>query len=646
MLWEPDAIGTEPPTLEFHENQTPFSKKFDDIYFSKISGVDESLHNFILQHDFKNRWSEKSDYFSILELGFGTGLNFLLSYKHWQENRSNCKRLHYLACEVSPIKKHELGKIHSNWPELSYYSNKLLEKLPENIQGFHRVSFLDDNIELTLLYGDARKTLKKLNASIDAFYLDGFSPKKNSELWSKEIFCELSRLSSSKTTLSSFSSSSEVRKNLEKNNFIVEKKPGFAHKREMLTARLCKEKTKETTLPKKVIVVGAGLAGTSVAAAFLKRGIAVHLIEEKNDIALGSSGNQSAIIMPHISASPDLRTRLSFSGFNYSRSLILGLEKQGFITGYNHSGVFRLPNSNRLKTVLDKLEELKIDKETARKLSKEETSSILGIEVNTEALYYPTGAYVNPRQLCNSLLKISDNLKLSLNKKIKQIIQTESGWEVYADKEDLVDSAEILVIANANHARELKQTAHIRLEPVRGQVVLLPESSQTKNLKSVLCYDGYIAPSINGLHMLGATFEHEEDHAEVCPKKTINLVERLNNYLKEPLDISDYKLKGRVSFRSTTPDHLPIIGKLNDPEKFRENYRAVKYRNVDFENKNNWHPGLYVSLGHGSQGVITCPLAGEVIACDVLGEPMPMDEDLIRFTNPLRFQVRELNSMS
>lgn len=396
--------------------------------------------------------------------------------------------------------------------------------------------------------------------------------------------------------------------------------------------------------PKKAIVIGAGLAGCSAAFAFLRRDIEVHLIEEKIAPAQMSSGNIAAVIMPHISASPDLRTRFSFSGFNFTNDLIRKFATLGKDCGYQDSGVLRVANSKRLETVISRLDELKIPKSTAQYLEKERASEILGIEINCGALFYPEGGFLSPKRFCEVLLNETTHLKTSFSCKINRLERKEKKWHVYDAKNKEIDCAEVLVIANANSSLTLEQTAWLPLEPVRGQVVHLPENERTKSLKSVLCYEGYITPAVDGLHMLGATYEHEKDEAAVSTKKTNDLISRLNQYLDKFSVETEQELAGRVGFRSSTPDRMPIIGMLNNEERTKENYTAVKYRNFDFSLKNSiWHHGLYVSLGHGSQGLISCPIAGELIASQACSEPLPLDENLVRYTSPLRFQVRELN---
>ena len=183
------------------------------------------------------RWQAlKQPEFTIIETGFGTGLNFLSCAKLWLETSALDYTLHFISVEKYPLSMAEIFDALDLWPSLTVYKQALLEQYPEVLNG-KSVLLFDDRIRFTLLTGDATEQLNRLSPSItkaDAWFLDGFAPSKNPEMWQPSLFQQMTRLSYSETTFATFTSAGEVRRNLIAAGFTVQKRPGFGKKREML----------------------------------------------------------------------------------------------------------------------------------------------------------------------------------------------------------------------------------------------------------------------------------------------------------------------------------------------------------------------------------------------------------------------------
>lgn len=217
------------------ENDIPISQKFGDVYFSKASGLEETRYVFHKHNYLEERFAKLSedDAFTIGETGFGSGLNFLATLQLWQEKAINNAKLHYISIEKYPLKPKDLAIILSYFPELKSISMDLINQYYLPLPAMHRISFAH-NVELTLIIDDIKDALPKINSKVDAWFLDGFSPAKNADMWNEEIFHQLSRLSTQTTTYATFTSSSLVRKALIAADFSVNKTKGFAFKREMI----------------------------------------------------------------------------------------------------------------------------------------------------------------------------------------------------------------------------------------------------------------------------------------------------------------------------------------------------------------------------------------------------------------------------
>ena len=215
----------------------PFSEEFQDFYFSTEGGLAESRYVFIESTGLNQKWARALS-FRVGEIGFGTGLNFLLSWKIWEEVHPEGASFSFVTYEKYPLEKHLMEKALAAWPELSPYAKPLITALPiQYCPGVNLMSFAGGHVRLEIRVGDALTELKGCNDPVDAWYLDGFSPAKNPELWSPELFSEIARLSGLETTLSSYTSAGRVRRALASSGFAIEKIPGFGPKREMIRGK-------------------------------------------------------------------------------------------------------------------------------------------------------------------------------------------------------------------------------------------------------------------------------------------------------------------------------------------------------------------------------------------------------------------------
>ena len=224
-----------PAKIELDVNGLPFATDYGDRYFSRESGLAESRHVFLQGNDLPKAWQGRAQ-FGIAETGFGTGLNFLATWQAWQNDPKHCQTLHYISFEKHPIPKTQLTELLAAWSELAAYAQELLTQYPPVLAGFHQLNFANHQVKLTLCFTEAEHALKDLVAQVDAWYLDGFAPAKNADLWSFPLFQAIAAHSKPNSTLATFTVSGQVRRDLQAAGFTWEKRPGFGQKREMLAA--------------------------------------------------------------------------------------------------------------------------------------------------------------------------------------------------------------------------------------------------------------------------------------------------------------------------------------------------------------------------------------------------------------------------
>ena len=223
--------------LQFLPDGTPFSGLYDDVYHSAAGAVAQARHVFLAGSGLPMRWRGRPR-FVILETGFGLGLNFLTTWRAWRDDPNACRELRFVSLEKYPFRVDDLASAQAAWPEFAALAEELQARWPPLSPGEHRLELADGRLTLRLVFGDALATLSRLEAAVDAFYLDGFSPAKNPELWSPEVCRALARLANPGATLATWSVAGSVRRALSSAGFVVDKRPGFADKREMLVGTL------------------------------------------------------------------------------------------------------------------------------------------------------------------------------------------------------------------------------------------------------------------------------------------------------------------------------------------------------------------------------------------------------------------------
>jgi tRNA 5-methylaminomethyl-2-thiouridine biosynthesis bifunctional protein len=612
-------LAPNAPLLDWQDGQ-PVSRRFGDVYFSRASGIDETSHVFLAGNRLAERFAALADdaSFSIGETGFGTGLNFLCAWRLFGRTAVPGARMHFVSTELDPLPTRELEAALALWPALARERAALLAQYGALPPGWHRFVFDTGRVVLTLVVGDARETLAALHAPVHAWFLDGFSPARNPELWEPGVLRAVAAHSQPGTTFATYTCAGAVRRGLAEAGFRVEKSVGFGPKREMLQGEFAgaMRRVPGVVAPRAAIVVGGGLAGTSAAHSLAQRGWRVQLIERHSRLAGEASGNPQGILYARLSAAQTALSRTVLAGYQYSlRTLRSLLPCDG--EAWSDAAVVHLAHDQEEALRQAKLLALGLPAELMRAVNAEEAARLAGIPLPVGGLVFPAGGWVHPAALCHALAD-HPHITVHTGMRVLSLERSAAGWRVLTDGQ-AVPEAPVVVLAGGMESGAYPQTRDLPLRRNRGQVTLVPATPRSRELKAVLCAGSYVAPARNGLHSAGATFARESSVEVTTADNAENLamLEKLSPELFRALEgpaLVASQLSGRAALRCGSPDYLPIIGPLGE--------------------------GLYVSTAHGSRGLITAPLAGEVLAAQLEAEPAPLPRDLMQAVHPARFRPR------
>ena len=641
--------------IDWDDQGRPHSRQYDDVYFAINEGIDETLHVFIEQNHLRQRFAEMTahDCLVIGETGFGTGMNFFCAWQLFAELAPAEARLHFVSVEKYPLSRDDLARAMQLWPQLAAFTQPLLAQYVAIHPGFQQFSLDGGRVTLTLMIGDALEQLPQLDAHIDAWFLDGFAPAKNPDMWTPELFAQLARLSHPGTTLGTFTTTGWVRRGLIDAGFSMKKVPGIGKKWEVMhgvysgtpASPVAPWYARPTPLPgpREALVIGAGLAGSATARSLASRGWQVSVLERHAGPAREASGNPQGVLYLKLSAHGTALSQMILAGFGYTRRWLERLQRG---QDWDACGVLQLAFDEAEGQRQAKLAAA-FDRSLLQPLEREQAQALAGVALASGGLFYPEGGWVHPPALCQAQLA-HPRIRLLSHANVIELRKADGLWQAW-DGERLLASAALVVLAGAADVRHFPACAGLPLKRIRGQITRLPATLASQALNTVVCAEGYVAPPRGAEHTLGASFDfHNQDTTPSVAEHQGNLalLEEISSDLAQRLgaaELDPARLEGRAAFRCTSPDYLPIVGPLADPERFAEHYAVLgkDARQVPAV-ACPWLEGLYVNSGHGSRGLITAPLCGELIAAWASGEPLPVPRAVAEACHPNRFALRRL----
>ncbi|MGY3916470.1 bifunctional tRNA (5-methylaminomethyl-2-thiouridine)(34)-methyltransferase MnmD/FAD-dependent 5-carboxymethylaminomethyl-2-thiouridine(34) oxidoreductase MnmC [Aeromonas australiensis] len=648
--------------LDWNEAGTPVSSDFGDVYFSNDNGLSETRYVFLQQNRLPARFSHHdNDSFVIGETGFGTGLNFLATMQAFLEQApqsGNGSRLHFISFEKYPLTQDDLRKALAAWPELGHLSQDLIAQWPLPISGCHRLHFAGGRIRLDLWFGDIKDMLPQVphraEGLVDAWYLDGFSPAKNPEMWTQGLFDGLARLARPDCTIATFTCAGFVRRGLIAAGFAMKKVKGHGSKREMLVGDRTDKPPQQTIAPwyarpagraGEVVIIGGGIASAMTALSLVERGRKVTLLCADGEPATGASGNRQGALYPLLNGEHDALSRFYSLAFGYARQRLLALAERHPIA-FELCGVTQLGYDDKSAAKLAKMSQGPFPPELMHPLSTAEVEQVVGLPCGHSGVSYPLGGWLCPADLTRAAIKeaqASGLLEVVFKTEVVAIAEQADGWQVES-QDGRHWQAPHLVVAAGHQLPALLPFAELPLYPVRGQVSHVPTTASLRQLKSVLCYDGYLTPMHNDQHCIGASYGRNQIGLEFRAEEQIQNQARLQTCLPEqtwPAEVDVSGNEARVGVRCASRDHLPVVGPVARLQGLADHYADLQH---DQHNAQPLplHPGLYVLGALGSRGLCSAPLCGELLASEICGEPLPLAADLLESLHPARYWVRKL----
>jgi len=688
---------TSKKNIKFQDDGAPYSNHFDDIYFDSKTGCDQSKTVFIEANNIANRLQKNKNLFTIAETGFGTGLNFLLTLQAYQQaliknqtdankqeknNLSTLPTLHFISVEKYPLSKTQLTQSLQIFPELAEFYQPLLNQYPESIDPSDNkisLTFFNSQVTLSLYIGDAHQVYSTLespkNGVVDAWYLDGFSPRKNHEMWSLALFKQVARLAKEQSTLSTFTIAGFVRRQLIEVGYRLQKIETSGLKKEVLSAVFQQTKfigkgyqaRPRITKPQHVAIIGGGIASACAAYYLTTQGVKVTLYCKDNSVAQGASGNAIGALFPLLHQQRDDISEFYQTAFWRAKHLYNSLLEQGFYFSHQWCGLLEISYKDALKKRQSLFEKIQAwPKNLIHSVTTEQAIKISNLPLQQGGLFMPNAGWIAPQELVNALLNAAKNthrLRVETGIKIESLTQhpdqswilhTDVNQTIKLDKSSHIPAAteinkkcfkeSIVIVCAGADSIHINPINQLPLTSVRGQISSMKTNSNITKLSTVICHKGYLTPAHKNIHCIGATFD----------KKNFDITANTagNNYNLQVLhqslpNLTDWSINdvaiAKARLRCMTPDHLPVVGAMPNIDEHTAVYSHLrKDKNWKFYQETPVINNLYVLSGLGARGLCSAPLAAEILTADICGTPYPVNSKMLFNLSPNRFVIRDL----
>ncbi len=639
----------DPAQWESNEDGRIYAPGFGDVYASRAGAWGQAQAVFIKGCQLPQRWY-RGEQVRLLETGFGLGVNFLASWAALERCMAEAKgrgeagsaRLDYLAIEKHPFTRDDLRTALSlsiaAAPEeqrdtLQALADRLIALWPPMLRGFHALE-LDERVTLTLVFDDVDTALSQVTGRFDAIYLDGFAPDRNPVMWSPVVLSQVAALAAPGALLASWCVAGAVRRALADAGFRVEKRPGYGGKRDCLSAQWPQASeitarhvgsasdvshtskvshssevnhSSEVSIAGElasVVVVGAGIAGASIARQLARRGLRVTVLERDRP-ACGGSGNPAGVVRPEPGSADNPITTLSAAGVTW---LMRWIDRHAAAVPHHWCGVLRIARDERKR---DKMARQAVDAadEWLQGVDLEAARSLCGAAPAEAGFHLPQAGWVVPPALVAAFLD-HPGITLQTKSEVKRLQKEGAGWQLLLADGSRLQATRVVLATAFDHGLG---STRLAMGSARGQLSMLA-ARDTRALHKIVCRDGYITPAVNGMHIVGATVQHDDDDAAARTSDDEQNFERLQRLLPDFATRAELQ-SGRVGWRATTPDRLPLVGKLDE--------------------------GLYASLGHGARGITCAPLCAEFLAAMMCDAPLPLGAEWIARLDPLRREVKD-----
>ncbi|MBZ7976047.1 MULTISPECIES: bifunctional tRNA (5-methylaminomethyl-2-thiouridine)(34)-methyltransferase MnmD/FAD-dependent 5-carboxymethylaminomethyl-2-thiouridine(34) oxidoreductase MnmC [unclassified Campylobacter] len=583
------------------KNDEIFSLDFDDFYYNIKEPLKERNGIYI-----DNAFSNAFNKLTILELGFGLGLNFFLSAKRAIDLGI---KLHYVAIE----------NYYQSIDDIRYFCNKFGIELNNNFindyppckDGIYRIEF--DGVVLDLVFQDVNIALKDLDFLADVVYADGFSPNKNKEMFSKETLKYVKKLLKLTGKLVSYSSNSDFKKSLIELGFEIHD-INLGIKRES-TLAILKHKDLQDDIEgyfhknylevNNIAIIGGGIAGATIAYELSKLGKTISVFEQSHTLANEGSGNKIGLLTALIQNPSSLLGEFSQFSFWHSSKFYKKL-------GYNLEGILEHAYTDELR------ERFKLQKDNPL------------IKLHFDFAYLKDGGTLEPCKLVPKIFAKS-NTRIFLNYKLNSFREFYDRVELDFDNKTMIFDA--VIFASGAYSKEI--FSNLPLSVVRGQATWLKNKIKYKH---PISSKAYITGAKDGIILLGATYDRNLIAEASREYDDINI----NNF-KEifKADFSDLVIGNRVGYRSYSSDRFPIVGAYFNEEKYKNLYKSLQF-DKHKPQVNSPRSRIFINTAHGSRGLSSAITSARLIASYFNNTPSGMFKRYEYALHPARFLIRDL----
>jgi tRNA 5-methylaminomethyl-2-thiouridine biosynthesis bifunctional protein len=666
----------EPAQIDWRDGAA-HAPRYGDRYASASGALAQARAVFLAGCGLPEGWAGRASY-TVLENGFGLGLNFLACWQAWAADPRRPARLHYVALEAHPVDAaallhaarqaqaadDEAARAWPAAPPLAELAERLAAQWPVALPGWHRLEFGAGGLRLTLAFGDARRLAPRLRlgAGADALFLDGFAPRLNPQMWEPPLLKALARQCRPGARLASWCVAGAVRKALGEAGFVCERRAGLPPKRHALAGMLGapwlrRQEAKATPAVgrARVLVVGAGLAGALAARALAERGLQVTVLDAAPQPAAGgASALPVGLAAAHWSPDDAPLSRLSRAGLALLRLRLAawsgshggdGTERWFDLGGIDErppagsqrpaapAGWDALPGfaAQCLRSGADGA-----DADGAPLVQHMQAGWVRPAALAAAALAHPAIAFVGAATV----------------EALRRLDSTGGGgWQpLDAEGRPLADATDIVVLAQALASAPLAaalgglEPAAWPLGPVHGRVLWghgAPPGAAPGASRPYKADGAFLVPAAcdalgRPLWQCGATHRrepaHDDAHAHRAAERDA-LWTRLARLVgpagaalpaTAPPAVQDW-----AGTRCASPDRLPLVGALPDARAAHDPTRPLAALPRV--------PGIYAACAFGGRGLTLAPLAAELLAAQICAEPQPLPAELIDALDPGRF---------
>lgn len=554
----------EPPGLKINDAGQPYSERFRDIYSSASGALEQAQAVFLAGVDLPNRWQNKSRH-CVLELGFGLGNNFIATYRAWLADPKRCDVLDYVGIEAFPVSAQDWGQLPKSTDQsCAALFEALVQQWPRPVEaGFHLLEFEQGRVRLVLIFWDVLKALVELDCPVHSVYLDGFAPQKNPQMWDAAVISGFRRLMVSDGRLASYSVAGSLRAALTNAGFIVQRRPGFASKKQRLEGRIAIGRTARAYSDRRqVAIVGAGIAGLALAEELTRHHFQVTLFERCATVGAETSAVPAALMHPPSAAHDSLEYGIQSHAYRLVQRRLHAAEKLNLRGGFQ---AIHISEKRR----------------------------------NGKRHEHFSGGWLDPSvwvQTLWQMLICRENFDAILNSEVLAIGPLESSVNITTAQQQR--TFDLVVLSNAINAKAL--LPELNLRPVGGQVEVM-SYADLPLLEKAYCGQANIIPMAPHSWCIGNSYERGVSPSAGRPEIRDILTRNAAEMIEYPrlAELGSY-CQSWVGTRVESNARLPLIGP--------------------------YQPGVWLNCAHASKGFMTAFLAAEIISTQLRGRTSAIPE--------------------